>query len=166
MSQNSIVISNGTGAAVRAALNNALDSVATDFSGPSEPTTTWALMNWKDTTNKILKIRNMDNSDWLNVLDLTTGKPCGYEGSFGATEWWRKSPDGFIEQGGKIGTGEADITITFPVAFTTVCYGVFITYNVNAGGNNVAYAAKVRSYSLTQAYVYINGVAFWEAKGY
>lgn len=73
MSQNSIVIANGTGAAVRTALNNALDSLSCDFSGVSEPGTTWALMKWADTTNNILKIRNLGNTAWISFMDLTTG---------------------------------------------------------------------------------------------
>jgi len=73
MSQNSIVVANGTGAAVRTALNNALDSLSCDFSGASEPGTTWALMKWADTTNNILKIRNLANTAWISFMDLTTG---------------------------------------------------------------------------------------------
>jgi len=73
MSQNSIIIANGTGVAVRTAFNNALDSLSCDFSGTSEPITTWANMWWADTTNNILKRRNLTNTAWISFMDLTTG---------------------------------------------------------------------------------------------
>jgi hypothetical protein len=73
MSQNSLVVPNGTGAAVRAALNNGLNTLVTNNSGTSAPSTTYAYMLWADTTNDLLKIRNAANSAWITVgrLSLT-----------------------------------------------------------------------------------------------
>lgn len=71
MSQNSLVIANGTGAAVRSAANNALNSLVTNNSGSSAPSTTYAYMLWADTTNDLLKIRNAANSAWITVGKLS-----------------------------------------------------------------------------------------------
>lgn len=72
MSQNSLVAANGTGAAVRSALNNALDTLVTLNSGASAPSTTFAYMWWADTTTGLLKIRNAANSAWITVGPLAS----------------------------------------------------------------------------------------------
>jgi hypothetical protein len=72
MSQNSLVVANGTGAAVRAALNNALDTLGTLNSGASAPSTTQAYLLWADTTTGLLKIRNAANSAWIVVGRLAS----------------------------------------------------------------------------------------------
>ena len=73
MSQNSLVVANGSGAAVRSAVNNALNTLVTTNSGASAPSTTYAYMLWADTGNDLLKIRNAANSAWITVgrLSLT-----------------------------------------------------------------------------------------------
>lgn len=73
MSQNSLVVPNGTGASVRAAVNSALDTLKTQNSGSSAPGTTSAYMLWADTTNDLLKIRNAANTAWITIgrLSLT-----------------------------------------------------------------------------------------------
>jgi len=75
MSQNSIIMPGSplTGTGLVSAVDGAFDSLATDFSGTSEPGTTWALMKWADMTNDILKIRNLANDGWIDFMDLTTG---------------------------------------------------------------------------------------------
>lgn len=75
MSQNSIIIPGSplSGTNLASAITNANNSIATDFSGTSEPGTTWALMKWADTTNNILKIRNLANTAWISFMDLVTG---------------------------------------------------------------------------------------------
>lgn len=72
MSQNSLVVANGTGANVRAAVNNALDTLVTLNSGTSAPSTTVAYMLWADTTTGMLKIRNAANSAWITVGTLAS----------------------------------------------------------------------------------------------
>ena len=71
MSQNSVVVANGTGSAVRSAVNNALNSLVTNNSGTGAPSTTYAYMLWADTTNDLLKIRNAANSAWITVGKLS-----------------------------------------------------------------------------------------------
>jgi hypothetical protein len=72
MSQNSLIVANGTGAAVRAALNNAFDTLGTNNSGAAAPSTTQAYLLWADTTTGLLKIRNAANGAWI-VIGLLAG---------------------------------------------------------------------------------------------
>ncbi len=56
-----------TGPAVRAAINAALQALATLNSGITEPATPYAYMLWADTTTGLLKIRNATNTAWVTV---------------------------------------------------------------------------------------------------
>jgi len=64
------VVANGTGAAVRADLNDQLAAVFTNHSGSSEPATTYAYQWWADTTANVLKIRNSANNAWITLREL------------------------------------------------------------------------------------------------
>lgn len=70
MSQNSIVIPNSGGAPFRQAVNNAFNTLVTHHSGPDEPTTTYALMLWADTTTGYVRQRNAANSAWVNLWPI------------------------------------------------------------------------------------------------
>jgi hypothetical protein len=70
MSQHDYVIANGTGAAVRSDLNNALAAIVSNNSGSTEPTTTYAYQWWADTTANQLKLRNAANSAWITIQEL------------------------------------------------------------------------------------------------
>jgi hypothetical protein len=70
MAQADGIVSNGSGAAVRADINNQLAAVFTNHSGTTEPTTTYAYQFWADTTNNLLKIRNSTNSGWVTLRQL------------------------------------------------------------------------------------------------
>jgi hypothetical protein len=72
MAQHDYVISNGTGAAVRSDLNNALAAIVSNNSGSTEPTTTYAYQWWPDTTTGLLKIRNAANNAWVTVGTLAS----------------------------------------------------------------------------------------------
>jgi hypothetical protein len=72
VAQHDYVIANGTGAAVRSDLNGALGAIATNNSGATEPTTTYAYQWWPDTTTGLLKIRNAANSAWVTVGTLAS----------------------------------------------------------------------------------------------
>ena len=67
MSQNSLVISDGSGAAVLTAINNAVNSLVTQNSGAGSPATTYAYQMWADTTTGLLKQRNAANTAWVTV---------------------------------------------------------------------------------------------------
>jgi hypothetical protein len=68
--QHDAVISNASGAAVRADLNNALAALITNSSGASSPSTTYAFQFWADSTAGQLKIRNAANSAWIVLMEL------------------------------------------------------------------------------------------------
>lgn len=71
MAQHDYNIANGTGAAVRSDLNNALLAIVSNNSGATAPSPTYAYQLWADTTTNTLKLRNGANSAWLVVGDLT-----------------------------------------------------------------------------------------------
>lgn len=66
-SQSSHSISNDNGAAVRAAINTSLQALASNNSGATAPSTTYANMWWYDSSTAILKKRDNANSAWVNV---------------------------------------------------------------------------------------------------
>jgi len=67
------LISNQSGAGVRAELNSILAAIASFNSGDTEPTTTYALMPWFDTTGStvIFKIRNEADTAWITIGDVS-----------------------------------------------------------------------------------------------
>lgn len=72
MAQHDYSLSNQSGAAFRADLNNALAAIATQNSGATESTTLYAYQWWADTTTGLLKIRNAANSAWITVGTLAS----------------------------------------------------------------------------------------------
>lgn len=70
MAQHDYVIANGTGAAVRSDLNNALAAIVSQNSGATAPATTYAFQFWADTTTGLLKLRNSANSAWVTLFQL------------------------------------------------------------------------------------------------
>lgn len=71
MAQHDYDVANGSGAAVRADLNNLFTAIATNNSGTSEPGTTFAFMWWFDTSNALLKIRDATDASWVTVASLS-----------------------------------------------------------------------------------------------
>ena len=71
MSQHDYVIDNGSGAAVRADINSALQALASVNAGAAEPATTYAYMLWADTTTGLLKMRDGSNTTWVTLGDFT-----------------------------------------------------------------------------------------------
>lgn len=72
MSQHDMTVANGSGATVRADLNDALAALASLSSGATEPGTMFAYQLWADTTTGLLKIRNAANSAWVTIGPLGT----------------------------------------------------------------------------------------------
>jgi hypothetical protein len=74
MAQHDYVISNASGATVRADINSALSAIQTLNSGTSAPSSTAAGMLWLDTTGGApyaLKIRDAGNNHWLTLASVT-----------------------------------------------------------------------------------------------
>lgn len=72
MATHDYVIANGTGAAVRSDLNDALSAIVSNNSNATAPATTYAYQWWADTTTGLLKIRNAANSAWVTVGTLAS----------------------------------------------------------------------------------------------
>jgi hypothetical protein len=72
MATHDYIISNASGSAVRADLNNALAAIATNNSSATEPTTTYAYQWWADTGSSptVMKLRNAANSAWITLFQL------------------------------------------------------------------------------------------------
>ena len=70
MSQNDFTIANQSFPAFRADLNSALQALASNSSGGSAPSTTFANMWWYDSSNNIMYIRNEDNDAWIKFAEL------------------------------------------------------------------------------------------------
>ena len=73
MGQHDFEITNAdanTGLSVRAALNAALQALASVSSGVSAPGTTYPCQFWADTTNNLLKMRNVANTAWITLGTL------------------------------------------------------------------------------------------------
>ena len=67
MSQHDFVIDNQTANSARLDINSGLQALASNNSGDSAPTTTYANMWWYETDSNLLKIRNENDSAWINV---------------------------------------------------------------------------------------------------
>lgn len=67
MSQHDLNIANQTAASARTDINAAYAALATQSSGASAPSTTYANQWWYDTSAAILKIRNNADSAWIDV---------------------------------------------------------------------------------------------------
>lgn len=72
MGQHDFTIDNAPGATVRADLNAALQALASNNSGTTEPATPYAYQLWADTTTGLLKIRNAVNNAWIIVGTLAS----------------------------------------------------------------------------------------------
>ena len=74
MSQNTVVLpTSGTvsGLAMTQNTNNALDTLNTLWSGAAAPASPESGQWWHDTTNNILKLRSMDNTQWIAIAMLS-----------------------------------------------------------------------------------------------
>ena len=67
MSQHDFTIANQTASSARSDINNALQALASNNSGSSAPSTTYASMWWYDTGLNLLKQRNEADTAWINV---------------------------------------------------------------------------------------------------
>jgi len=91
MSQNDYVIANQTTPLFRADLNLALQALASNSSGSSAPSITYANMMWYDTTTNILKMRSEADDAWISIgtLDqsLNTFSPAGVDFAAGLEDF-------------------------------------------------------------------------------
>lgn len=70
MSTHDYIINDQTTPAFRSDLNAALAAIATNNSSASAPTTTYPGMWWLDTTNNYIKMRDVNDANWIIVGEL------------------------------------------------------------------------------------------------
>jgi hypothetical protein len=70
VSQHDFNIANQGFPATRADINNAFQAIASNSSGPTAPSTTYANMWWYDTTNNKMYLRNEADSAWIEVATI------------------------------------------------------------------------------------------------
>ena len=63
-------LSNQSGSSFRTDLNNALAAIVSGNSSGTEPSTTFAYMEWNDTSSGTKKIRNAANNAWIELFQL------------------------------------------------------------------------------------------------
>jgi hypothetical protein len=87
MSQHDFNIANQTAVNARTDINNALVALATNSSGSSAPSTTFANMFWYETDTNKLWMRNEANTAWIAIgeLDQTNNSFSPYVGGFVVT---------------------------------------------------------------------------------
>ena len=75
-----------TGITYRAAVNAALQALASSSSGSAEPSTKYAFQIWADTANDLLKVRNSANTAWISLMVISTGRPAYIPSTVSSTE--------------------------------------------------------------------------------
>lgn len=75
MSQHDFSIANQLSGPARADMNAALQALASQSSGATSPSTTYANQMWYDSANNLLKMRDEADAAWINIayLDQTSG---------------------------------------------------------------------------------------------
>lgn len=85
MSQNDFIIDNDTALAVRLDLQGAFQALASNNSGDTAPTTTYANMFWYDSSSNQIKMRNSGDSAWVTLGELNGSSFEPYVGAFKIT---------------------------------------------------------------------------------
>jgi microcystin-dependent protein len=132
MAQHDYSISDASGGAFLADLNNALAAIATSNSGPAAPSVTYPYMLWPDTTEGLLKQRDGANSAWVPVgvlgvpgwgLAVPSGMIMSFAGSAAPTGWLKANGASvsrstyaalFTAIGTTYGAGNGSTTFTLP----------------------------------------------------
>ena len=73
--QHDFIIDNSTGANVRADINSVLQAIASNNSGSSAPSTTYALQTFANTTDSMLQLRNAANNAFVNLRKFDGALP-------------------------------------------------------------------------------------------
>jgi hypothetical protein len=91
-------VANATAPNFRSDLNNNLSAIASQNSGTTAPSNTFANMIWYDSTNNILKMRNEADSAWISLFTLDQSGNLsnivqGTSGSSGSVGIWDSNGD-------------------------------------------------------------------------
>jgi hypothetical protein len=103
----------------------------------------------------------------------------GIQSGSNANGWWRKYPDGTIEQGGNSTTSSSGTaSVTFPIQFPNTCEGVLVNERAAAGWSSTtltvygASSATISGVTIVSlgwsgsAFSPASGNFFWRATGY
>lgn len=145
MSQNDFNIANQDGASYRADVNLALQALASQSAGTTEPSTTYAYQVWGDTTTGLIKVRNGANNAWVIMGQLADSTKT----SLFSSNLERLT----IISDGKVGIGDTTPSYELDVAGDINCTGAFKVNGVDipteaglinagtTGGSATAYTA-------------------------
>ena len=143
MTQHDLNIANQSFPNTRSDLNDALVALGTNLSGAAAPSTTHAFMNWADSNNDIMKLRNEANSDWISLYK-TDGVQQYASGSTAGLPAFSKSDD-------------VDTGVYFPAADNcSIAAGGSQIINCNSNGFTVNHALNTKVVSKTATYTAAN----------
>jgi len=130
MAQHDYVIDNSTGANVRADINSVLQAIASNNSGSSAPSTTYALQTFANTTDSMLQLRNAANNAFVNLRK--------FDGTLPLPDGSASSPSLFFDDDTDTGIF-SDAANHFQIATAGVERVEFQTTEVvfNDGGNDI-----------------------------
>jgi hypothetical protein len=164
MATHDYIISNASGASVRADLNNALAAIVSNNSNATSPATTYAYQWWADTTTGQLKLRNSANSAWITIFELD-GTMLMEDGSVSApglafasdlnTGFFRSAADkiNFATGGAeRLEIGDSEVVFNDPsndVDFRVESNGQSHMLFVDAGNDRVGIGSSSPSFPLT-----------------
>jgi GH25 family lysozyme M1 (1,4-beta-N-acetylmuramidase) len=119
-----------SGAAFRGGMNNAFETIANCWAGPSSPTETYPYQFWADTANGKMQQRNAANDAWIELYTLgaTLGAtdPSGWT-SAGETWTWVDGTT-FTASGDRTGVYQKGDKIKLTSGSTVYSYLVSVTY--------------------------------------
>ena len=138
--QYSTMINNGSGAEVRASINNAFQSVLTDFAGATDPSTmtpscAFPYCTWLDTSNGLLKRRNASNTAWASVGTVDVDGNVVLYGIYGQSGAMAVTADATltVADANKLIIVNSSSAVTLTVPASPTQYTTYKIYNKGAG---------------------------------
>jgi len=133
MSQNDFNIANQGFPATRADLNSALQALASNSAGATEPSTTYAYQLWYDSSTNLFKMRNADNDAWITLalFDQTADE---WEVRTSAVQTADLDVDNDAEINGlTVGRGAGDVSLNTAVGTAALLNNTTGAYNTASG---------------------------------
>lgn len=169
MSQNDFTIANQGFPAFRADLNSALQALASNSSGATDPSTTFANQFFYDTANNVLKFRNEDNDAFITIMgfdqsaDTTTNAVLDTDQTFtgditfsGTSKVQQTKEKMTISATAATGTINYD-ALTQAVLYYTTDASANWTVNVRGDGSNTLNSIMSIGESLTVVFLVTQG---------
>ena len=172
MSQNTLVIADGTGAEVLGYLTNAFNTVATLNSGSTAPAETYPFMWWADTDADTLYIRNAANTAWIAVgtpssvnLGLIPASAIGTNvQAYNANTAFTDALQTFTKSQRGTQTTDNDLSFDMNVTNNFICTptgtGALTFTNITAGQSGYILLINTGGYAITAAATTKVGASF------